>query len=93
MVLYPRDDPRRSIQIDGDSIMKRQLFLTLAVAGLFAWAGQLLTIAAHSHPHEKNAFTSDTIPWGPAPPVVPAGAQFAALEGDPTASSGEFKFA
>jgi quercetin dioxygenase-like cupin family protein len=71
-------------------MMRRYLFLSLAVAGLFAVAGLLFTTAAHDHPHEKNAFTPDTIPWGPAPPVVRPGAQFAVLEGDPTASSGDF---
>ena len=70
--------------------MKRYLFLILAVAGLFGGAGLLFTTAAHDHAHEKNAFTPDTIPWGPAPPVVRPGAQFAVLEGDPTASSGDF---
>jgi catechol 2,3-dioxygenase-like lactoylglutathione lyase family enzyme len=70
--------------------MKKYLFLTLAVAGFFAGAGQLLTIAAHDHGHERNAFTPDTIPWGPAPPVVRPGAQFAVLEGDPTATTGDF---
>lgn len=69
--------------------MKRNLFLTLAVAGFLGLAGQLLTMAANNHPHEKNAFTPDTILWGPAPPVVRPGAQFAVLEGDPTASTGD----
>ena len=70
--------------------MKRYLFLALAVAGLFAGAGLLFASVTHDHSHEKNAFTPDTIPWGPAPPVVRPGAQFAVLEGDPTASSGDF---
>ena len=50
--------------------MKRYLFLTFAVAGIFSWAGLAFTSAAHDHPHERNAFTPDTIPWGPAPPFV-----------------------
>lgn len=70
--------------------MKRKLFLTLAGAGLLGCAGSLFAIAANNHPHETNAFTPDTIPWGPAPPVVRPGAQFAVLEGDPTASTGDF---
>src|SRR6476661_10642548 len=70
--------------------MKRYLFLTLTVAGLFACAGQLFMGAAHAHSHEKNAFTPDTIPWGPAPPVVRPGAQFAVLEGNPLAASGDY---
>ncbi len=38
----------------------------------------------------QNAFTPDQIKWGPAPPMIPAGAQFAVLEGDPMASSGDY---
>jgi hypothetical protein len=54
-------------------------------------AGLVFTSAAsHDHSHEKNAFTPDTIPWGPAPPVVRPEAQFAVLEGDPTASTGDY---
>jgi len=70
--------------------MKRYLVLTLAVVGFFAGAGQLFTSAALPHPHETNAFSPDTIHWGPAPPVVRPGAQFAVLEGDPTASTGDY---
>jgi len=38
----------------------------------------------------QNAFTPEQIKWGPAPPFVASGAQLAVLEGDPTASSGDF---
>jgi mannose-6-phosphate isomerase-like protein (cupin superfamily) len=38
----------------------------------------------------QNAFTPDKIPYGPAPSFVPAGAQLAVLEGDPSASTGDF---
>jgi catechol 2,3-dioxygenase-like lactoylglutathione lyase family enzyme len=70
--------------------MKSYLILTVAVVGLLAWVGQPFSTAANIHFHETNAFTPDTIPWGPAPPVVRPGAQFAVLEGDPTASNGDF---
>ena len=40
--------------------------------------------------HPQNAFNPDQIQWGPAPPFVNPGAMFAVLEGDPTASSGDF---
>jgi len=70
--------------------MKRYRLLTLTTAGLFFSAGIFLTTAAHNSSDDKNAFAPDTIPWGPAPPVVRPGAQFAVLEGDPTASSGDF---
>ena len=70
--------------------MKRNLFLTLALAGIFCWVGLAFTSAAHDKSHEKNVFTPDTITWGAAPPVVRPGAQFAVLEGDPTAPTGDF---
>ncbi len=38
----------------------------------------------------QNAFTADQVKWGPAPPFLEPGAQLAVLEGDPTASSGDF---
>jgi len=38
----------------------------------------------------QNAFTPEQIKWGPPPPFVAAGAQLAVLEGDPTASTGDF---
>jgi catechol 2,3-dioxygenase-like lactoylglutathione lyase family enzyme len=71
-------------------MMKRYFFLSLAVTGMFYCAGLALTSAAHDHSQEKNAFTPDTIPWGPASPVVRHDAHFAVLEGDPTASTGDF---
>ena len=70
--------------------MKRYLFLTLAVAGIFSWAGLAFTNAAQQAAHEHNAFTPDTISWVAAPPVVRPGAQIAVLEGDPNASTGDF---
>ena len=70
--------------------MKRYLLLTLAVVGIFCWAGLGFTRAAHDNSHAKNIFTPDTISWGAAPPVVRPGAQFAVLEGDPTASTGDY---
>jgi hypothetical protein len=70
--------------------MKRHFFLLIAVAALFSSVGLLFKTAAYDHAREKNAFTPDTISWGPAPAVVRAGAQFAVLEGDPTASTGDF---
>jgi quercetin dioxygenase-like cupin family protein len=75
---------------DGGFNMKQYLLLTLAVVGFFAGVGQFSTLVTQAHPHENNAFTPDGILWGPAPPVVRPGAQFAVLEGDPTASSGDY---
>jgi len=62
----------------------------LTLVGLLCLAGQMFTVSAHNGSHPKNAFTPDTIPWGPAPPFVNPGARLAVLEGDPIASSGDY---
>jgi hypothetical protein len=72
----------------GDS-MKRSLLLVLALAGLMLVGNQFLAIADHHH-SGGNPFTPETIPWGPAPPFLRPGAQLGVLEGDPTASTGDF---
>ncbi len=38
----------------------------------------------------QNVFRPDQIKFGPAPPVLPPGAELAVLEGDPMAASGDF---
>jgi hypothetical protein len=70
--------------------MKRKFLLTLAIVGLLCLAGQLVTIAAHPGPHDKNAFTPDTIAWGPPPHFIAPEAQLAVIEGNPGASSGDY---
>ena len=49
-----------------------------------------LAIHAQGSGAKKNAFTADAIPYGPAPAFVAPGAQLAVLEGNPSASSGDF---
>ena len=66
--------------------MKRNLFFTLAVAGLLCLTGQLFNVAAH----DNNVFTPRTIPWGAPPPFISPGAQLAVIEGNPGASSGDY---
>jgi hypothetical protein len=90
IILRSRHYADSSIQNDGGLTMKRYLFLTLAVAGIFSWTWLAFTSAAHDDSHEKNAFTPDTISWGAPPPIVRPGAQFAVLEGDPTATTGDY---
>jgi len=70
--------------------MKRNLWFSLAVIGALSLAGQFFSVAAHPGAHDKNAFTPETIPWGPAPPFVPAGAQLAVIEGNPAVSTGDY---
>ena len=58
----------------------------VALAVLCVCAGLLL---AQSGDHQ-NAFTPEQIKYGPPPPFVAPGAQLAVLEGDPTASTGDY---
>ena len=67
--------------------MKRKLFITLSMVAMLC---PFFTAAAHPRAHEKNAFTPDTIPWGPPPPFVAPGAQLAVIEGNPAASIGDY---
>jgi hypothetical protein len=48
------------------------------------------TILAAAPAPPQNVFSPDQIRFGPAPPVLPCGAQLAVLEGDPTGSLGDF---
>ncbi len=51
-----------------------------------AATGALLLVmsgAAVSQDHGTQFFSSDAIKWGPAPPVLPKGAEAAVLSGDP----------
>jgi hypothetical protein len=70
--------------------MKKNLFIALATVVTLCFAGRLVTIAAHPSAHEKNAFTPDTIQWGPPPPFVAPGAQLAVIEGNPAAPTGDY---
>jgi quercetin dioxygenase-like cupin family protein len=74
--------------------MKKNFYIAFALTALLFGAGQYYHAvahgAAHGMAHENNAFTPDSIQWGPPPPFVAPGAQFAVIEGDPTASSGNY---
>src|SRR5271165_1225577 len=59
--------------------MKSMLGLVLLIASMFA-----------QHAPTQNMFTLDQIQYGPVPGFIPAGAQLAVLEGDPTAAMGDF---
>src|SRR5689334_20870710 len=74
----------------GGNKMKRTLPLTLALVALLFWAGRQNAVAAHPEAHEINAFSPDTISWGPAPSFLAPGAQLAVIEGNPAASSGDY---
>ena len=69
--------------------MKKKLFIALVIVGTLCVAGHLVTIGAHPAA-DKNAFTPETIPWGPAPPFVAPGAQLAVIEGNPAAATGDY---
>ena len=68
--------------------MKRNLYGVLTLLALLC--GAFLAIAARPTASEKNIFTPDSIPWGPAPAFVTAGAQLAVVEGNPMANTGDY---
>ena len=55
--------------------MRTLILITTVVAGFNGYA--------LAQDHKVQAMTADAIKWGPAPPVLPAGAQMAVLAGDP----------
>ena len=70
--------------------MKRNVFLMIIAVGLCCGAGLLSAIGGQNASSAKHTFAADSIPWGPAPPFVPAGAQLAVLEGNPSGSNGDY---
>src|SRR5579863_4635280 len=71
------------------SSMKRNACLIAVLVALACGVTTGLMVGAENG-SEKHAFTPDALPYGPAPAFVPAGAQLAVLEGDPSASSGDY---
>ncbi len=69
--------------------MKQLSYIALAVAVLLCWTGQFYRVDAQG-PSHQHRLTSDRTPWGPPPPIVAPGAQFAVIEGDPAAASGDY---
>jgi len=67
--------------------MKPTACIAVAVAVLGGFA--VSRLAAHPG-HEKNTFTPDSIQWVGAPPFMEPGARLAVLEGDPSASTGDY---
>ena len=72
--------------------MKRNLCfcLILMLLGGMWWMKQGGSSSAMAASAEKNAFTPDTIQYGPAPSFMAPGAQLAVLEGNPMAPSGDY---
>jgi hypothetical protein len=68
--------------------MKRNLYGGFGLIALLC--ATFFTVAARPNPAEKNAFTPDTVQYGPAPAFVAPGAQLAVLEGNPMAATGDY---
>jgi hypothetical protein len=82
----------RALEEDG---MRRLPLILVLVLAVVAMAQQATTKSQDAKPKStkteaRHAFTPQQVQWGPAPPFVPPGAQLAVLEGDPTATSGDF---
>jgi hypothetical protein len=50
--------------------MKRNVYLNVTLVGLLCGVGLAFTMGAHTASSEKNAFTPDAVPYGPAPAFV-----------------------
>jgi ChrR-like protein with cupin domain len=61
--------------------MRKAMLAVLCVCAFF----MIAQTATH-----QFAFTPDQIQYGPPPPFIAPGSQLAVIEGDPTASSGDF---
>lgn len=70
--------------------MKSNLYAGLALTGLLFGSSFVLAHSAAHSSSEKNTFTPDAVPYGPAPAFVAPGAQLAVLEGDPMAPKGDY---
>jgi hypothetical protein len=70
--------------------MKRSASLAVMLLVVLCGAGLSFTTGAQPASSEKHSFTPDAVPFGPAPPFVASGAQLAVLEGNPSASSGDY---
>jgi hypothetical protein len=73
--------------------MRHHAILTAAVFALIACSGDTASKTAPSAPLLSllaTASPTEDIQWGPAPPVFPAGAEFAVLQGDPSKAGEEF---
>lgn len=57
--------------------------LTVYLASLAAVALSVAAVPVHAQPAHVLV-PADKVQWGPAPPVLPAGAQIAVLEGNPS---------
>lgn len=75
----------------------KKLQLCLIVLALFALASLSLAssgqggIRRAKHPHPAHVMvTPDEVKWGPAPPGLPAGAELAVIDGDPSKAGAAF---
>lgn len=68
--------------------MKPTAYIAVALAA--ALGGFAVSRVAARPGQEKNTFTPDSIQWVAAPPFMEPGAELAVLEGDPTASTGDY---
>jgi mannose-6-phosphate isomerase-like protein (cupin superfamily) len=62
--------------------MRYSLLLAAAILPLGALSAQTSPPAGAQH-RQAHVLTPDHLTWGPAPAILPAGAQLAVLEGDP----------
>ena len=69
--------------------MKRSGSLKATLVALMCGVAFVLTLASQTG-SAKHAYTPDAVLYGPVPVFVAPGAQLAVLEGDPSASTGDY---
>jgi len=69
-------------------MLRNKHFIAMLIAVLGGVA--MVCITGAQAGSAKHAFTPDSVPWAPAPVFMRPGAQLAVLEGDPSASNGDF---
>jgi len=81
-ILRPPWDRAQALNLFGGCLVKISLIVVVLAA--------IATFVAVPFVNSQNAFTPDQVKFGPAPPFLQPGAQFAVIEGDPMASTGDF---
>src|SRR5579863_1437024 len=71
-----------------NSMLRNKHFIAMLIAVLGGVVTVCITGAQAGS--AKHAFTPDSVPWAPAPGFLRPGAQLAVVEGDPSASTGDF---
>ena len=86
---FPQRIVSADMRIEAELIVQRggtvKTIASAITAAAILASGAIIPVGAQDHPHVIQDVKEAK--WGPAPPVLPAGAQIAVLSGDPTKSA------